>query len=190
MTEVDVVGYIVAGAVGVIGFFLKRTMTRLDTTEKDVQTIKENYVKENDHKESLQKIDEDIKEVKKDIRIINDKFLTKEMNKDNIKQKLYAQNFKSNNGLVLRTINILRYQYHKLSDIEKVLEDEGIERWEFIDAVNYLSLSGYIKMKIIGEQTIIEEISQYHDYTDLEAKLSAKGIKLLSGSIVDEDVEV
>lgn len=78
MTEVDVVGYIVAGAVGVIGFFLKRTMTRLDTTEKDVQTIKENYVKENDHKESLQKIDEDIKEVKKDIRIINDKFLTKE----------------------------------------------------------------------------------------------------------------
>lgn len=112
------------------------------------------------------------------------------MNKDKIKQKLYAQNFKSNNGLVLRTINILRYQYHKLSDIEKVLEDEGIERWEFIDAVNYLSLSGYIKMKIIGEQTIIEEISQYHDYTDLEAKLSAKGIKLLSGSIVDEDVEV
>ncbi|BFL06972.1 hypothetical protein [Thomasclavelia ramosa] len=78
MTEVDVVGYIVAGAVGVIGFFLKRTMTRLDTTEKDVQTIKENYVKENDHKESLQKIDEDIKEVKKDIRIINDKFLTKD----------------------------------------------------------------------------------------------------------------
>ena len=78
MTEVDVVGYIVAGAVGVIGFFLKRTRTRLDTTEKDVQTIKENYVKENDHKESLQKIDEDIKEVKKDIRIINDKFLTKD----------------------------------------------------------------------------------------------------------------
>ena len=78
MTEVDVVGYIVAGAVGVIGFFLKRTMTRLDATEKDVQTIKENYVKENDHKESLQKIDEDIKEVKKDIRIINDKFLTKD----------------------------------------------------------------------------------------------------------------
>ena len=49
------------------------------------------------------------------------------MDKDKIKQKLYAQNFKSNNGLVLRTINILRYQYHKLSDIEKVLEDEGIE---------------------------------------------------------------
>ena len=78
MTEVDVVGYIVAGAVGVIEKKKKRTMTRLDTTEKDVQTIKENYVKENDHKESLQKIDEDIKEVKKDIRIINDKFLTKD----------------------------------------------------------------------------------------------------------------
>lgn len=112
------------------------------------------------------------------------------MDKDKIKQKLYAQNFKSNNGLVLRTINILRYQYHKLSDIEKVLEDEGIEKWEFIDAVNYLSMAGYIKMKIIGEQASVDEISQYSDYKKLEAKLSAKGIKLLSGSLIDEDVEV
>lgn len=112
------------------------------------------------------------------------------MDKEKIRQKLYAQNFKSNNGLVLRTINILRYQYHKLTDIEKVLEDEGIEKWEFIDAVNYLSLSGYIKMKTIGEHNVIEEISQYHDYQSLEAKLSAKGIKLLSGSIIDKDVEV
>lgn len=78
MIQVDVVGYIVAGAVGIIGFFLKRTMSRLDTTEKDVQTIKENYVKEKDHKESLLKIEDDLKEVKKDIRTINDKFLTKE----------------------------------------------------------------------------------------------------------------
>ncbi len=78
MAQIDVVGYIITGAVAIISFFLKRTMSRLDTTEKDVQTIKENYVKEKDHKESLQKIDEDIKEVKKDIRTINDKFLTKE----------------------------------------------------------------------------------------------------------------
>ena len=51
MIQVDVVGYIVTACVGVIGFFLKRTMTRLDATEKDVQTIKENYVKESDHKD-------------------------------------------------------------------------------------------------------------------------------------------
>ena len=46
MANIDVVGYIVTGAIAVVGFFLKRTMNRLDTTEKDVQTIKENYVKE------------------------------------------------------------------------------------------------------------------------------------------------
>lgn len=78
MMQVDVIGYIVAACVGVIGFFLKRTMTRLDTTEKDVQIIKENYVKESDHKESLRKIDEDIKDVKKDIKTMNANFLTKE----------------------------------------------------------------------------------------------------------------
>ena len=78
MIQVDVVGYIVTACVGVIGFFLKRTMTRLDATEKDVQTIKENYVKESDHKDSLHKIDEDIKDVKKDIKTMNANFLTKE----------------------------------------------------------------------------------------------------------------
>lgn len=78
MIQVDVVGYIVTACVGVIGFFLKRTMTRLDATEKDVQTIKENYVKESDHKDSLYKIDEDIKDVKKDIKTMNANFLTKE----------------------------------------------------------------------------------------------------------------
>ena len=78
MANIDVVGYVVTGAIAVVGFFLKRTMNRLDTTEKDVQTIKENYVKETDHKESLQNINDEIKEVKSDIRTINDKFLNKE----------------------------------------------------------------------------------------------------------------
>ena len=112
------------------------------------------------------------------------------MDNEAMKRKLYAQNFKSNNGLVLRTINILRYQYHKLTDIEKVLEGEGIEQWEFLDAINYLSMSEYIKMKSLKTHDEVKEISQYTDYRILEAKLSPKGIKILSGTIVDEDVEV
>ena len=112
------------------------------------------------------------------------------MDNNAIKKKVYAQNFKSNNGLVLRTINILRFEYHRLKDIEKVLQGEGVEDWEFIDAINYLSMSGYIKMQKVTDHTPVTELSQYNNYKDLEAKLSPKGIKILSGTIVDEDIEV
>ena len=45
----------------------------------------------------------------------------------NEKQRLKAGNFVRNNGRVLRTINILRHKYNKLSGIQNVLEDDGIK---------------------------------------------------------------
>lgn len=42
------------------------------------------------------------------------------------RQRLRAGNFVSNNGRVLRTINILRHQYNKLSGIQNVLEEDGV----------------------------------------------------------------
>jgi len=59
------------------------------------------------------------------------------------KQRLRAGNFVSNNGKVLRTINILRHQYNKLSGIQNVLEEDGVSEDEFLDAVNFLALEGY-----------------------------------------------
>ena len=58
----------------------------------------------------------------------------------NEKQRLKAGNFVRNNGRVLRTINILRHKYNKLSGIQNVLEDDGISQDEFLDAVNVLAL--------------------------------------------------
>lgn len=51
-------------------------------------------------------------------------------------------------------------------------------------------MSGYIKMQKVTDHTPVPELSQYNNYKDLEAKLSPKGIKILSGTIVDEDIEV
>ena len=38
-------------------------------------------------------------------------------------QLIRAGNFKENNGSVMRTINMLRYQYHKLKSVEYALPD-------------------------------------------------------------------
>ena len=51
-------------------------------------------------------------------------------------QLIRAGNFKENNGSVMRTINMLRYQYHKLKSVEYALPD--ITKGEITDSVNYL----------------------------------------------------
>ena len=104
------------------------------------------------------------------------------------RQRLRAGNFVSNNGRVLRTINILRHQYNKLSGIQNVLEEDGVTEDEFLDSVNFLALEGYIHLR---------EVSSKHDasladkaYQTLEAKLTGKGIRLLAGCIEDNMIEV
>ena len=92
----------------------------------------------------------------------------------NEKQRLKAGNFVRNNGRVLRTINILRHKYNKLSGIQNVLEDDGISQDEFLDAVNFLALEGYID----------------NHFETLEARLTGKGIRLLAGGIDDKMIEV
>ena len=82
------------------------------------------------------------------------------------KRALRAGSFVHNNGKVLRTVNILRLKYNKLTGVQSVLEDDGIAEDEFLDSVNFL------------------------DYTALEAKLTGKGIRLLAGGIEDDMIEV
>lgn len=104
------------------------------------------------------------------------------------KSALRAGNFIRNNGKVLRTVNILRFKYNKLSGVQNVLEDDGIAEDEFLDSVNFLAEEGYIHLRRISSK---EEASLADsDYTALETKLAGKGIRLLAGGIKDEMIEV
>lgn len=101
-------------------------------------------------------------------------------------QKIKAKRFVENNGATLRTINILRVGYEKLSEVFYALDD--IKEHEFLDSVNYLFLSEYIMLRDIKtkEPADIADVP----YEKLEAKLTSKGIKLLEGKIHDNSVEV
>ena len=55
------------------------------------------------------------------------------------KRALRAGSFVHNNGKVLRTVNILRLKYNKLTGVQSVLEDDGIAEDEFLDSVNFLA---------------------------------------------------
>lgn len=105
-----------------------------------------------------------------------------------MENELKQERFKINNGRVLRRINLLRHTYSDLASVQKVTEHEGIRINEFMDCVNYLSEAGYIHLRsIVGHR---EEQLADAEYRELEAKVSAKGIRLLAGVLFDEAVEV
>lgn len=100
--------------------------------------------------------------------------------------KIRAGRFIKNNGRVLRAINLLRYKYEKLEEVKYALDD--MPENEYFDSLNYLSESEYIQLRDTKSKQNAELADV--DITQLEAKLTDKGIKLLAGKIFDELVEV
>lgn len=100
--------------------------------------------------------------------------------------KIKAGRFVKNNGAVLRTINMLRYRFVKLSDAAYALDD--IPEDEYLDSLNYLGVAEYIQFRhCCTHQTA--ELADC-DVSELEAKLTDKGIRLLTGKFIDELVDV
>ena len=99
--------------------------------------------------------------------------------------RMRAARARKNYAIVLRTINILRHKYEALAEVRAALD--GINEQEYLDAVNYLSGSGYIHVRtVIDHETA--DIADV-DYRDLEARLTPKGIQLLGGAITDPMID-
>ena len=101
----------------------------------------------------------------------------------NEKQRLKAGNFVRNNGRVLRTINILRHKYNKLSGIQNVLENDGISQDEFLDAVNFLDLEGYIDLRDVATKAPASLADNHFETLEFNALVNTteedwKGIKV------------
>jgi hypothetical protein len=105
-----------------------------------------------------------------------------------LEKKIRAGNFMSNNGRVLRTINILRIKYNRLKGIAYALSD--MREGEFLDSVNYLAEAEYIELRHIETKSLVTTGLADIDYSLLEAKLTVKGIQLLAYAIKDPLIEV
>lgn len=110
------------------------------------------------------------------------------MNREAEIRRMRAGSFMLNNGRVLLTVNLLREKYNSLKSVEQGVKYDGIERQDFIDSVNFLAESGYIRLREIGTH-ISAELADF-DYARLEAKVTEKGIRLLGGGISDNMVDL
>lgn len=107
------------------------------------------------------------------------------MNERNIIAKMRTEKFIANNGVVLRAVNIGRTKYNKLTQLCAALESD-MDKAEFTDSINYLSLADFIDLRRCGDKQPAALADD--EFENIEAKVSAKGIRLLSGKITDECV--
>lgn len=106
--------------------------------------------------------------------------------RDRTLAKMRQGAFRANTGRVLRAINILRSKYVKLHDCMYALDD--MAESDFSDCVNYLYRAGYIDLRtVVGHHAAN---TADFDLADLEAAVSAQGIRLLGGEITDAMVDM
>lgn len=110
------------------------------------------------------------------------------IDKNKTLELMRANRAKANNGLVLRTINLMRHQYEHLADVKYALPE--IAEGDYKDSINYLHQAGYIKLRLRGTKDVVGDFADVDDYTALEAKLTADGIRLLGGAVSDGMVDV
>lgn len=72
-----IVGIIFSAAIGIIAFFLKRTINQTDSHEKDINLIKQTYVTKDELKELKTDTKQSIDKLSKDIEEIKETCLTK-----------------------------------------------------------------------------------------------------------------
>lgn len=102
---------------------------------------------------------------------------------ERIRQKVFFKN----NGVVLKAVNLLRDKYVALTDIRYALEPSMTEL-EFRDSVNYLTESGYIRLRHVSSKVCTTLADTAMD--QLEAKVSADGIKIIACVRKDECIDV
>ncbi len=107
--------------------------------------------------------------------------------KMNIK-KIHAGNFIYNNGAVLRALNILEHRFHRLRSIAIVLKSGGVAEDELIESLNFLNDEGYVALRLIEtkDTTTLADA----EFDDIEAKLTARGKRVMLGGINDDMIEV
>lgn len=102
-------------------------------------------------------------------------------------RRMQQKTFFKNNGMVLKAVNLLRDKYVSLSDVCYALHPSMNEA-EFRDAVNYLTESGYIRLRKAGSK----ESSTLADteMQKLEAKVTAEGIQIIACVRTDVCIDV
>ena len=110
-----------------------------------------------------------------------------------MKEKLLAEmeqsDFAKNNGKIMRALNALAPNYNNLRSIQRALVADDISEGQYAASLDFLALEGYIMLRTVKDHVRCEDLAD-HNWTELEAKLSGKGMRVLEKDVKDAMIEV
>lgn len=103
-------------------------------------------------------------------------------------ERIRQKKFFHNNGIVLKGMYMLPGKYVQLSELRYAFCEATMSEQELIESLNYLSESGCINMRNIHSEkdTTLADC----EFNDIEAKVSAFGIKIVTCVRTDECIKV
>ena len=199
---------------GIIGYFLKRTMDRNDKNEMAVQELRDNLLTLSDKyatKAEIREIKASMEKIVGEHRLHQgthhqergfyphhgkagkqDRQPLQQVRRNGIGagrmiERIRQKAFFKNNGMVLKAVNLLRDKFVALTDIRYALEPSMTEA-EFRDSINYLTESGYIRLRHMDSKacTTLADTAM----EQMEAKVTADGIKIIACVRKDECIDV
>ncbi len=110
------------------------------------------------------------------------------MEKKEFQERIRQKKFFHNNGIVLKGIYMLPGKYVRLTELKYAFCETTMSEQELIESINYLSESGYINMRKNHSEknTTLADC----EFNEIEAKVSALGIKIVTCARTDECIKV
>lgn len=105
---------------------------------------------------------------------------------DKVKRDIQTVEFAENNGRIIRTVNVLRGKWIRLSSVRDVLDE--INPADLEQSLIYLERSDYIAVRNIETKTTVEV--EQANYFESEVSLTKKGIDVALYFIKDAAVKV
>lgn len=109
-----IIPIIISTVVAVIGFFLKRTIDRVDNSEKRISAIREDYTPKDTHQKDIDECRGDIKQIKDDYITKSDFF--REQSKTERKLDAMDRKFDTMNGKFDKVMDVLMNFERRIKD--------------------------------------------------------------------------
>lgn len=109
--------------------------------------------------------------------------------KQELMDRVEAREFKKNNGIIMRTINLIfKTKWFKASELVAAVSGYGMQEGEVFDSLDYLEGKKFIQARDIASGRVVEVLDADSETT--EVKLTSEGRLVTLGIVRDPGIDM